>query len=87
MASVFWNKRAAVHVDFLPCRATIVNEYDCRALSDFILLYKLKKFWFQLNAPPKNTEFSRQQYQDSSLRAPTACRGITWPMLPIYVLR
>ena len=34
MASVLWDKRGVIHVDFLPRRATINSEYYCRVLSD-----------------------------------------------------
>ena len=34
MASVFWDKRGVIHVDFLPCGATVNSEYYCRVLSD-----------------------------------------------------
>jgi len=34
MASVFWDKRGVIHVDFLPRGATIKSEYYCRVLSD-----------------------------------------------------
>ena len=34
LASVFWDKRGVIHVDFLPCGATINSEYYCRVLSD-----------------------------------------------------
>jgi len=34
MASVFWDKRGVIHVDFLPCGAAINSEYYCCVLSD-----------------------------------------------------
>ena len=34
MASVFWDKRDVIHVDFLPRGATINSEYDWRVPSD-----------------------------------------------------
>ena len=34
MASVFWDKRGIIHVDFLPRGATINSEYYCHVLSD-----------------------------------------------------
>jgi hypothetical protein len=34
MASVFWDKHGAIHVDFLRRGATINSEYYCHVLSD-----------------------------------------------------
>jgi len=34
MASVFWDKRGVIDVDFLPHGATINSEYYCRVLSN-----------------------------------------------------
>jgi len=43
MASVFWDKRGVIHVDFLPCGATINSEYYCHVLSD--VHKRLRKKW------------------------------------------
>jgi len=34
MASIFWDKRGVIYVDFLPRGATINSEYYCHVLSD-----------------------------------------------------
>ena len=43
MASVFWEKRGVIHVDFLPRGATINSEYYCRVLSDVHMRLRKKK--------------------------------------------
>ena len=43
LASVFWDKRGVIHVDFLPRGATINSEYYCRVLSDVHM--RLRKKW------------------------------------------
>jgi len=44
MASVFWDKRGVIHVDFLPRDVTINSEYYRRVLSDVRL--PKKTAWF-----------------------------------------
>ena len=44
MASVFWDKRGVIHVDFLPRGVTINSEYYRRVLSDVRL--PKKTAWF-----------------------------------------
>jgi len=46
MASVFWDKRGVIHVDFLPRGVTISSEYYCRVLSDVSTRLRKKTAWF-----------------------------------------
>ena len=43
MASVFWDKRGVIHVDFLPRGATINSEFYCRVLSDVHMRLRKKR--------------------------------------------
>ena len=43
MASVFWDKRGVIHVEFLRCGATINSEYYCRVLSDVLTRLRKKR--------------------------------------------
>jgi len=43
MASVFWDKRGVIHVDFLPRGATINSEYYCRVPSDVHMRLRKKR--------------------------------------------
>ena len=51
MASVFWDKRGIIHVDFLP-HGAINSEYYCPVLSDGHMCLRKKMAWFDHQGRP-----------------------------------
>ena len=78
MASVFWDKRGIIHVDFLPRGATINSEYYCHVLSDVH-----KRLWEkQLGLITKGFLFLQDNAPHTAHYTTCTLQQLCWEVLP-----